>query len=118
MIVIGDKALEEAELILNQNETRTFNLEHIDKNGDVIDHSSSTARMRLQSSDKSVNYVMDSCCTCTSEGVRVNIPASMTGSIPVGKYNWDMFVVTELGEQVRLLEGKAKVGDTYAMDEE
>ena len=115
---IGSKGLVEANIILPQSTSLTFDVVHKSDEGDVIDHSESTAHMAFQSKDRKTTWVMDSCCTCTAERIRVTIPASMTESLPIGKLVWDLIVTTALGEQVRLCYGQVQVVDTYALDEE
>lgn len=115
---IGSKGLVEANIILPQSTSLTFDVVHKSDEGDVIDHSESTAHMAFQSKDRKTTWVMDSCCTCTAERIRVTIPASMTESLPIGKLVWDLIVETSLGERVRLCYGQVQVVDTYALDEE
>ena len=115
---IGGKGLADVNLTIPQNTSLTFDVVHTDDEGNVIDHSQSTLHMAIQTKDKKVTYVMDSCCTADSEKIRVSIPASQSEMIPLGKHNWDLLVTTELGEQIRVLYGNATVIDTYALDEE
>lgn len=115
---IGSKGLCEVNLVIPQATSLTFDVVHKADGGEVIDHSQSTAHMAFQSKDKKTTWVMDSCCSCTDERIRVTIPASMTESLPLGKLVWDLIVSTALGEQVRMCYGQVSVVDTYAMDEE
>ena len=115
-IEIGSKGLAEVNLILPQNTSLTFDIVHKTETGEVIDHSQSTARMAFQGAK--TTYVLDSCCDCTTERVRVTIPASMTENMPLGKMAWDLIVTTVIGEQVRLCYGKVNIVDTYAFDEQ
>lgn len=115
-IEIGSKGLEEVNLTIPQATSLTFDVVHkLDGDDQVIDHSQSTAHMAFQ--NKNTTYVMDSCCVCTAEYIRVTIPASMTSDIPIGKMSWDLIITTALGEQVRLCYGKVSIVDTYALDE-
>lgn len=116
-VVIGAKGLEEVTLVIPQSTSLTFDVIHEDENGEAIDHSQSTAKMAFQTKDKSRTWHMDECCTCTSEKIRVTIPATITESLPVSKLVWDLFVITTLGEQIRLCFGDVQMADTYAMDE-
>lgn len=116
-IEINTKGLQEAIMTIPQSTSVSFNLIHVDDDKNTIDHSGSTCHMALQSTDKATTYVLDGCCTCSAERIHVNIPATITGSLPLGKYNWDMIVDTALGESVRALYGVARVIDTYAKDE-
>ena len=119
MVIVGSKGLEEVDLIIPQSTTRDFDVVHMDDaSHEVIDHSGSTARMAFQSKDKKTTWILDSCCSCTAEKIRVVIPASMTGQMPVGKMNWDMIVTTDLGEVIRMCYGSVNIVDTYAHDEE
>ena len=117
-VVLGAKGLLEADIILPQSTSLTFDVIHKDEEGTVYDHSGSTAHMAFQSKDGKTTYVMDSCCSCTSELIRVAIPATMSETLPLGKLVWDLIVTTALGEQVRICYGQVNVVDTYAMDEE
>ena len=115
MVIIGEEGLEKGTLIIAQNASRIFDITHEDAEGNVIDHSQSTAKMAVQS--KKGHWQMDECVTCAADKIRVSIPPSVTKEIPAGKHNWDIFVTTSQGEQIRLVFGEAKVCDTYAMDE-
>ncbi len=119
-IVVGSKGLEEVDLIIPQG--ASFNLDVIQKtdDGETIDHSASTPNMAFQETKNGlkVNHKLDSCCTCSDESVRINIPYSITENLPIGKMSWDIFVTTSLGERTRLCYGKVTIVDTYALDEE
>lgn len=115
-IEIGSKGLAEVNLTIPQNTSLTFDVVHKTESGEVIDHSQSEAHMAFQ--DKKVTYVLDSCCDCSSDKIRVTIPATMTEAIPLGKLAWDLIVTTTLGEQVRVCYGKVTIVDTYALDEQ
>lgn len=115
---LGGKGLEEVNLYIPQSTSFTFDIVHEDDSGDIFDHSNSTAHMMLVSKGKNpVNYRLDQCCACTAEYIRVNIPAIVTDMLPIGKYDWDIIVVTELGEQIRIVYGVTTIYDSYAMDE-
>lgn len=116
-VEIGSRGLEEVNLVIPQSTSLTFDVVHKDGKGNVIDHSESTAHMAFQSKDKNVTYVMDSCCDCSAEQIRVTIPASMTDNLPTGKLKWDLIVTTASGEQICVCYGIVTVHDTYAMDE-
>ena len=115
---IGAKGLAEANIILPQDTSLVFDVVHKDESGHVINHSGSTAHMAFQSKDKATTYDLDACCACSAERIRVMIPASTSETLPLGKLNWDLIVVTATGEQIRLCYGVASVVDTYAMDDE
>ena len=115
---IGAKGLKEVNLTIPQSTSLTFDEVHTDEEGNVFDHSSSTARMAFQTKNKQTTYVMDACVSCDAEKIRVSIPASMTEPLPLGKLVWDLIVTTDSGEQVRLCYGNVNVVDTYAFDEE
>lgn len=119
---IGSKGLAEVNLTIPQGTSLTFDIVHKDDEGAVIDHSGSTAYMAFQRKDKNTGdvttYDMDSCCACTSELIRVTIPASASEEMPRGKMSWDIIVETELGERIRLCYGAVSIVDTYALDEE
>ena len=115
---IGSKGLQEVNLTIPQNTSLTFDVVHKTNEGEVIDHSASVLNMAFQSKDKKTPYDMDSCCSATSERIRISIPASATESLPLGKLLWDLIVTTQLGEQVRVCYGQVSIVDTYALDEE
>lgn len=115
---IGAKGLAEVNLTIPQATSLTFDVVHTDEEGNVFDHSSSTARMAFQTKDKQTTYQMDECVSCAADKIRVTIPASMTEELPLGKMLWDIIVTTDSGEQVRLCYGNVNVVDTYALDGE
>lgn len=115
---IGSKGLKEVDLVIPQETSLTFDIVHKTEAGEVIDHSSSELHMAFQSKDKKTTWVMDSCCSANNERIRVTIPASMTESLPQGKLLWDIIVITEFGEQLRVCYGQVSIVDTYALDEE
>lgn len=115
---IGSKGLQEVNLVIPQETTLTFDVVHKTEEGQVIDHSQSTAHMAFQSTNKKTTYQLDSCCDCSDERIRVTIPATVTESMPLGKMLWDLIVTTALGEQIRVCYGKVSIVDTYALDEE
>ena len=115
-IEIGSKGLAEVNLTIPQSTSLTFDIIHKTESGDVVDHSQSTAKMAFQASN--TTYVLDSCCSCDVDKIRVSVPGSMTGTMPVGKMAWDLIVSTSLGEQIRICYGKVAIVDTYAFDEE
>ncbi len=114
---IGSKGLEEVNLVIPQGTSLMFDIVHKTEDGEVIDHSQSTAHMAFQSTHKETTYPLDSCCDCSDERIRVAIPATVTGTLPLGKMLWDLIVTTALGEQVRLCYGKVSIVDTYSLDE-
>lgn len=115
---IGSKGLAEVNIILPQSTSLTFDVVHRSDDGEIFDHSSSTAKMAFQTKDKSTTYTLDECCSCAADFIRITIPASFTETLPLGKLVWDLIVITSLGEQVRLCYGAVTVVDTYAFDEE
>ena len=121
-IEIGGKSLigdEDANLNIPQNTSLYFTVVHKDDQGHAIDHSGSSIAMKFQTPDKATTYDMSEYCSATAECITVNIPASATVDLPVGKksLNWDMIVTTQAGGQPRLLQGVVRVYDTYAKDE-
>lgn len=118
MPTLGSKGLTTADLIIPQNATFPFLIEHYDKTDALIDHEGWTFDIRLQGkADTSVNYIWNDYVTEIEPGkISVEIPADVTGSIPVGKYNWDIFATDPYGVSKRLVYGTATVIDTYAKD--
>ena len=111
---IGSKGLQEVNLTIPQGTSLPFNITHKDEDGNVVDHSQSTAKMAFVGNEK---YQLDECCTCTESGVTVTIPASATATMPLGKMTWDIMVTTSQGEVIRMAYGKVTIVDTYAHDE-
>lgn len=115
---IGSKGLAEVNLVIPQGTSLTFDVAHEDSEGNPVDHSQSSARMAFQSKDKSATVDLSACCTCTSTGVTVSIPASATKELSVGKMVWDLIVTTSAGDAFRMAYGSVSVVDTYALDGE
>lgn len=117
MEIIGGEGLENAKLVLVQNETRAFTVEHRDEEGHVVDHSQSTAKMAVVNTKTDEFYDLSPCCTCAESVIYVDIPASTTAQIPIGKkYEWDIMVEASNGKVTRLVYGPAEVCDSYAFD--
>ena len=115
---IGRKGLAEANLIMPQSASFAFAVVHKDAAGHVVDHSTSTIRMALQSKDGTRTYDMSEYCTGDDESITVSIPPEATAAVPKGKMVWDMFAEMESGASLRLVYGNASVVDTYALDGE
>jgi hypothetical protein len=117
---LGGKSIYEEDVNLNipQKASFYFMVVHKDASGNVVDHSGSTIHMSLQSKDGKTNYDMSQYCAATAQAITVNIPASATADLPIGKksLNWDIFATTQSGGQNRLCDGVVNVYDTYAMD--
>ena len=116
---IGSISLQEVNLTIPQDTSLNFTVVHKDEDGHVVDHSGSTVHMALQTRDGKTTYDLSECCAATAECIAVNIPATATKELPVGKksLNWDMIVTTQAGGQIRMCSGIVNVYDTYAMDE-
>lgn len=115
---IGSRGLSEVNLTIPQGTSLAFDVVHKGDDDMVIDHSESIAKMAFQSKDKSVTWQLDSCVECGAERIRVDIPASETEGLPIGKLMWDLIVTTSIGEQIRLCYGQVAIVDTYALDGE
>jgi len=115
-MIIGDEGLENVDIKLPQGTSLYFTITHKDKDGSIVDHSQSTAKMVFVS--KSGNIHLDECCSCSESGIAVSIPASVSKELPVGKMPWDIMVTTAQGEVIRAAFGKVFVIDTYAHDED
>lgn len=111
---IGSKGLQEVNLTIPQGTSLPFNITHKDEDGNVVDHSQSTARMAFVGKDG--NIQLDECCTCSESGIAVSIPASVSRALPLGKMPWDIMVTTAQGDVIRAAYGKVIVIDTYAHD--
>ena len=115
-IEIGSKGLAEVNLTIPQSTSLTFTIVHKDDEGDVIDHSQSTANMAFQTKDKQTTWDLDTCVTCAETAIYVTVPASVSENLPLGKLYWDLIVATA-AEQLRLCYGSVSIVDTYALDE-
>jgi len=116
-VEIGGKGLVEVNLTIPQGTSLAFTIVHKDEEGNVIDHSQSTVHMAFQSKDKTTTYDLSRYCTGTADGIESLIPASFTATLPKGRLVWDMIVVVDGGEALRLAYGSVNVVDTYALDE-
>ena len=116
---IGSEGLAQVDLTIPQGTTLSFTVTHTDEQGQAVDHSGSTAHMAIK--DKRSDEIvakLDDCCTCTSEGIYVLIPATSTAEMPIGTYPWDLMVETSALKVIRMCQGTATIIDTYAMDGE
>lgn len=113
---IGNKGLEKVNLIIPQWTTLTFDIVHKTEEGDVIDHSNSDIHMKFESEDGSLVHDLSSRCRADSEKIRVSIEQADTGSLPIGKMNWDIIVETPFQESIRIVYGSVEIVDTYALD--
>lgn len=114
MIEIGNDGLLEANLILNQNCSRSFTVIHKDENGDVIDHSQSSGHLAIQKGK--TTYSLDDTVVCGSSEIVVSISPDDIRDIKPGEYLWDFIVEMHNGENIRLIYGEAYMIDTYALD--
>ena len=114
-IELDGRGLEQVNFSLAQKASFMFDVVHEGDDGEVVDHSGSAFKMAFQGKD---TYQADECVSATSERIRISIPASVSGALPIGTLNWDMFADTISGESIRICSGKVKVVDTYAKDGE
>lgn len=112
---IGQKGLAEVDLTIPQATTLSFTVVHRDSEGNVVDHSASELHMAMR---RKSTTDLSSCCHATAEAVSVSIPKSVTETLALGTYKWDLMAVTQSGESFRLCYGTASVVDTYALDGE
>lgn len=115
---IGSKGLAEVNLTIPQGTSLAFDVIHKGDDDEIIDHSLSNARMAFQTKDKKKIWQLDSCVDCGAERIWVDIPASATEELPIGKLLWDLIITTDIGEQIRVCYGQVSIVDTYALDEE
>ena len=113
-MIIGDEGRENVDLKIPQGTSLNFTITHKDADGNVVDHSQSTAKMAFVGKDG--NIQLDECCTCSESGIAVSIPASVSRALPHGKMPWDIMVTTAQGDVIRAAYGKVIVIDTYAHD--
>lgn len=115
-MIIGDEGLENVDVKIPQGASRYFTITHKDKDGNVVDHSQSTAKMVFVGKDGNIH--LDECCSCSESGITVSIPPSVSKTLPLGKMPWDIMVTTAQGDVIRAAYGKVIVIDTYAHDED
>lgn len=114
---IGSKGLAEVNLVIPQGTSLPFEVAHTDTEGHPVDHTQSEFKMAFQSKDKATTVDLSSCCTGTETGVSVNIPATATAELDVGKMVWDLIADTGT-EVIRMAYGSVSIVDTYALDGE
>ena len=61
-MIIGDEGRENVDLKIPQGTSLNFTITHKDADGNVVDHSQSTAKMAFVGKDG--NIQLDECCTC------------------------------------------------------
>lgn len=112
---VGKEQLsDEVELIIPQWATYPVDFSISDTSGEPIDTTGWDCKSRLQQGN--VNYVLDSYLEVETGVIHLCIPSEMTGNIPKGRYNFDLFADTG-AEVLRISAGKARVVDTYSYDE-
>ena len=114
MIEIGKRGLQEANLIIDQGCSESFTVIHKDDSGNVIDHSNSTGYIALQKGKNT--YKFPNAVTCGASNIVVSLSGTDTKAIKPDEYLWDLIVVMQSGQSIRLLYGDAYVIDTYALD--
>lgn len=117
-ITIGSKGFDQVNLIIPQGTSLPFTVVQKDEEGNVVDLSGYTAHMRFKSKKDVPIANLDDCCSCTSEGVVVFIPATRTRDIPLGVMLWDLMVEQSPTVVDRFAYGTVEVVDTYSMDGE
>lgn len=115
-IEIGGKGLAEVNLTIPQGTSLTLNVYHTDSNGNPIDHTGSTFAMAFQTKDRKTTIDLSSCVTGTSTKCVAAIRGSMTATLDITTYNWDLIATMSTGDVVRLAYGKATIVDTQALD--
>ena len=112
---LGSKGLLNADLVLVQSKSHASTLVHEDESGEAIDHTGWTGRCRIQGG--SVDLALDGCVTFGEDGaILLTIPSSVTASIPLGSYDWDLMCETPTGWVERVAYGKARVHDSFSYD--
>lgn len=118
MITIGNEGLCKAKLVIPQGCSVSFSVIHKDDQAQIIDHSTSTANMVLQTLDRKKKILdLSDCVTCLSDKLLVNIPSSKTIDTAPGVYAWDLIVTTG-NNVIRMLYGEVNIVDTYSLDRE
>jgi hypothetical protein len=116
MITIGNEGLCKAKLVIPQGCSVSFSVIHKDDQAQVIDHSTSTANMVLQTLDRKKKILdLSDCVTCLNDKIMVSIPGNKTSIPAPGVYAWDLIVTTD-HNVVRMLYGEANIVDTYSLD--
>lgn len=112
---IGTQGLLEAKLIIPQGTTFACAIEHTDMEGTAIDHTGWVGHMSILDRSKT-RYILDDCVSFSGSDVLIEIPPSMTATLPIGGGSFDVMLEDDHGDVVRLLYGTTTVYDTYAMD--
>ena len=113
---IGSDGLAEVDLIIPQGTSLAFSVKHVDEDGHTISHVGHTAHMRFVPKRGGDPIILDECCTCSSDGVTVFIPA--TTELPLATMLWDLMVEASQADVTRLCYGSVTIVDTYSMDGE
>ena len=115
---VGSKGLAEVNITIPQGCSLDFEIVHKNEQGQAVDHTGSTLHMAFESKDGATLIDLSSCCTGTSTGITVVIPASESESMALGKMLWDLIADTTSGDTIRICYGTATIVDTYALDGE
>lgn len=113
---IGGKGLVELNMTIPQGTSLTFNIEHFDENGNLVNHTDSVIKMCFESKDLKRKLDLSDCCTGTATGINVTIPYTLTAELPLQGFLWDMFVYTGDDNCTRFCYGKVRIVDSYSED--
>lgn len=116
--MIGNRGLTKEDLTICQATTFAFSVQHLDVEDTPIQHDGWTAWMRLRPrAEGAEDIILDDCITQGEDGkFEIELSATLTKTIPVGKYLWDIIAENPNGKAVRLAYGSAELVDTYARD--
>lgn len=112
-IVIGSRGLCNADIILVQHCSLSFDVIHKDADGNIIDHSNSNFAFAFQGAK---THDMSEYVNGDSTGIHVSIPAKASEKLPIGSMFYDLIVTTDVYTQC-LLYGNVQIGDSVSLDE-
>lgn len=113
---IGSSGLLEADLIIPQGTTFTCAVEHVDSDGNPIDHEGCEAFLRIVDKGSGV-HDLGEYVSFDGGNMLVELTPSVTRALALGNGRYDLMVRNPTGEVVRVLYGAVSVVDTYAMDD-
>lgn len=112
-IKIGSRGLCNADIILVQHCSLSFDVIHKNADGKIIDHSNSKFAFAFQGAK---THDMSEYVNGDSTGIHVSIPAKASEKLPIGSMFYDLIVETDVYTQC-LLYGNVQIGDSISFDE-
>ena len=112
---LGSQGLLNADLVLVQNVSFSATIVHEHDDGTPVDHTGWIAYCKAQGRQ----YVDLSGCVGFGDNgeIHILIPDTLTVTLPLETFNWDLICEDETGFATRIVYGRIKVYDSYARDE-